>query len=168
MNPVQRELNSTVLAIAQRLQIGREDVIALIRAVDTAAQRLCPLWAAWTLYHVVHKRFGDDAAVAAATAALTLSCGRTNKDALIDCAVHLCDACGYSIRTSDADNIASTARDVAGILGLDTNTAGYLSGILKYRFLQTFGAVSIDLHGNGVFAGELLAYAVHMLRSYAI
>ncbi len=164
MNPVQRELNSTVLAIAQRLQIGREDVIALIRAVDTATQRLCPLWAAWVLYHVARRRFGGDVAVAATTAALLLSCGRADKDALIDCAVRRCSAYGNGVRVSDADNIASTARDVAGVLGLDTDTAGYLSGILKYRFLQTFGAVSIDLCGNGVFAGELLAYAVQLVR----
>ncbi len=161
---MEREFNSTIVAIAQRLQIGNKDVEALVRAVDVATQRLCPLWAAWALYHVTRRRFGGDAAVAATTAALLLSCGRADKDALIDCAVRRCSAYGNGVRTADADNIAATVRDIGRILGLADEDAGYISGLLKYRFLQALGAVEVDIRGHGALIGELLAYATQLVR----
>ncbi len=164
----QRELNSTVAAIARRLQISYDDAAALVRAVDLATQRLCPLWASWVLYHVVRRRFGDDAAVAAATAALIYAYGRADKDTLIDRATRSCGAYGYGVRVADASNVLYAAVDAAKILGLPDDDAWQLGGLLKYKFLQLFGAVSVDLRGSGVFAGELLAYAVQLHKRLAV
>jgi hypothetical protein len=67
---VRRELNSTVMSLARRLNISYDEALAIVRAVDVATQRLCPLWASWLLYHTVRRRYGETAAVAA-VAALT-------------------------------------------------------------------------------------------------
>jgi len=163
---IKRELNSTIMAVARRLSISYDEAAAIVRAVDVATQRLCPLWASWLLYHVVRRRYGDAAAVATATAALIVACGRADKDSLIECAERKCYT-GRGIRDADADNVAVTTREVASILRYDDNDTLYLSGYLKYVFLQRLGMVVIDdkLTGEGVFAGELIAYAVQLIRS---
>jgi hypothetical protein len=162
---IKRELDSTIMAIAKRLNISYDEALAVVRAVDVATQRLCTLWASWLLYHTVRRRYGDTAAVAAATAALILACGRTHKDALIECAERKCYT-GRGIRDVDADNVADTTRTIAGILGYDVNDAMYLSGYLKYLFLQLLGITVIDdkLRGEGVYVGELIAYATQLMR----
>ena len=162
---IKRELNSTLAAIAKRLNISYDEAVAIVRAVDVAAQRLCPLWASWLLYHVVRRRYGDVTAVAVATATLMAACGRTYKDALIRCAERKCDV-GSGIRDVDADNVADTTRTIASILGYSYDDALYLSGYLKYLFLQLLGITVIDnkLAGEGVHVGELVAYAIQLVR----
>ena len=93
------------------------------------------------------------------------TCGRTHKDALIRCAERKCYT-GGGIRDSDADNIAVTTREVASVLGYSQEDTWYLSGYLKYVFLQLLGATMVDdkLRGEGVFVGELIAYAVQLTR----
>jgi len=161
---IRRELNSTLAAIAKRLNISYDEAMAIVRAVDVAAQRLCPLWASWALYNTVRRRYGDTVATAATTAALIAMCGRADIDSLMRCAGRRCYT-GRGIRDVDADNVATTTREVASILGYDVNDAMYLSGLMKYRFLQLLGATVIDdkLAGEGVFAGELITYAVQLL-----
>ena len=164
---IRRELSSTIMAIARRLRISYDEAMAIVRAVDVATQRLCPLWASWLLYHTVRRRYGDTAAVAATTASLIVACGRSHKDALIRCAERKCYV-GRGIRDVDADNIAATTREVAGILGYGDDTL-YLSGYLKYLFLQLLGATIVDdkLRGEGVFVGELIAHAVQLVRTHS-
>ena len=163
---IKRELNSTIMAVARRLSISYDEAMAIVRAVDVATQRLCPLWASWVLYNTVRRRYGDTAAVAAATASLIVACERSHKDALIQCAERKCYV-DRGIRDVDADNIATTTREVASILGYDVNVAMYLSGYLKYLFLQLLGATIVDdkLRGEGVFVGELIAHAVQLVRT---
>jgi len=162
---IMRELNSTIMAIARRLRINYDEAMAIVRAVDVAMQRLCPLWASWLLYHTVRRRYGDTAATAATTAVLIATCGRTHKDALTRCAERKCYTGG--VRDSDADNIAITTREVASILGYGEEETWYLSGLMKYRFLQSLGIVVIDgrLASEGVFVGELIAYAIRLMQS---
>jgi len=163
---IKRELNSSVAAIAKRLNISYDEAMAIVRAVDVATQRLCPLWASWLLHYVVRRRYGDTAAVAVATAPLIATCGRVDKDSLIRCAQRKCDI-GSGIRDVDADNIAITTREVASILGYGEEETWYLSGLMKYRFLQSLGIVVIDdrLASEGVFVGELIAYAIRLMQS---
>jgi len=155
-----RELYSTTARVGHVLGISYADADALIRAVGLALERLCPLHAAWVLLHAVERRFGRAAAVAAAAGALMCACGRADADSLLDCAERRCGS-GPGVRTSDADAVAATTREVGGVLGLGFD-ASRLAGYLKYRFLQSLGAPALELSGRGAIWGELIAYACRM------
>ncbi len=139
--------------------ISYADADALIRAVGLALERLCPMHAAWALLHLAERRFGRAAAVAAAAGALMCACGRrASIDDLLDCAERMCGG-GPGVRISDADAVAAAAREVGGILGLHSDEAARLAGLLRYRFLQLLGAPALELSGREALWGELIAYA---------
>jgi hypothetical protein len=71
-----RELRSTLMRLAHRLNISYDEADALVRGVRTAVAKLCPLLAAWVLQRVARQRFGGTAAVAAALAAYISRRGR--------------------------------------------------------------------------------------------
>ena len=74
---------------------------------------------------------------------------------------------GPAATVADADNVTVTTREVVSILGYGQEEAWYLSGLMKYKFLQLLGITIMDdkLAGEGVFVGELIAYAIQLIRS---
>ena len=162
---IERELKSTVARLARSLRISYDDALAIMQGAKIATLKLpCPMLAAWTLKNVVKRRFGDTVATAAVAGVLIYSCGHADYDTIMRwCAVCGCDTTGVDTKT--ADTITETAYEVGTTLGLPTEEAWRIAGLLKYHYLN-FRAMLYedDLRGEGVLWGELVAYALRISR----
>jgi len=156
----ERELKSTIMRLASQLRISYGDALRLVNATRIAISKLpCSLLAAWVLRRMMKERFGEVAAVAATTGVLIHSCGRADYDTVIRCAARGCDG----VDTQTAHVIAETAREVGATLGLPLDRAAYVSGLLKYQYLN-FRVAEPEIRGEGALWGELVAYALQLLE----